>query len=362
MPKNFSNIPEYDLQTPNLIYASDKIKKVMELAKKVANDPGCRIITIIGEPGVMKSELARWISNKCNKKGKTVEINCGLLTETLIEAELYGRIRGAYTNSEETKNGLVEKAHQGVCIFDDINFIPVNHQNKLAYFIEHGRFKQVGCNTFSAVDVKIIATTNIPWESAVRDNQIQKDLYNRLNNFRIQIPPLRDRKEDILILAKYFLEQKIGKMKIGDFKFSPKVKKCFVNYIWPGNVRELKQTVEGSITRCDKNIILLKHLPEDVVKGSNTENQSNLLQDELQDNSTLFLDSELKKLFSFVISRDDPKFYRRDYENYREISKSKANRVLNSMVERGILTKNEQGRATHYTVSPRKLIELSKQI
>jgi DNA-binding NtrC family response regulator len=356
MSKISLNIPEYDLQTPTLIYESEQIKKVMALAKKVANDPECRIITIVGEPGVMKSEVARWIAIKCNRKGKTVEIDCEILPETLIEAELFGRRKGAHNDANETRIGLVARASEGVCIFDDINFIPVSHQHKLACFIEHGRFRQVGCDTIRSIDVKIIATTNIPWERAVRDNQIQKDLYNRLNNFRIQIPPLRDRKEDILVLANYFLEQKAGKMKIENIKFSPKVKECFVNYYWPNNVRELKQTVEGSIIRCDKNTILLEHLPEDVVEGSNR------IPDELQDSSAVYLDGELKDFIFFVKGLDDPLIYRRDYESLKGVSKASANRKLNRMVESGVLKKKGQGRATFYAISPRRLSELSKHL
>jgi len=362
MPKISSNIPEYKPKAPKLIYASEETDKVIRLANKVAEDPGCKVVTIIGEPGVMKSELARLIASKCRRKGKIVEINCGLLGETLLETELYGREKGAYTDAKDTKIGLVEKAHEGVCIFDDINFIPISQQTKLAYFIEHGRFKRVGGNTFLQIDVKKIATTNIPWKTAARDNQIQKDLYNRLNNFRIYIPPLKDRKEDILILADHFLKHKAGEMGKENIRFSNKVKVRFMNYDWPLNVRELKQTVEGSITRCDKNTILLEHLPEDVAEGSNIENQSNRIPDELHDSSTVYLDAELKDFISFAKSRDDPIIYRRDYEILKGISKASANRKLNRMTESGVLSKKGRGRATFYAISPKSLFELSKHL
>jgi transcriptional regulator of acetoin/glycerol metabolism len=155
-----------------------------------------------------------------------------------------------------------------------------------------------------------------------------------------------------------------------------------MNYDWPRNVRELQQTVEGSITRCEKNTILLEHLPEDVAKETNTEDQSHPIPDELQkilrflgkhlledtrlrqnntSNPLANKDDKLKDFISFVISRDDPRIHRRDYESVKGISKASANRLFKEMVESGVLSKRGRGRGTYYTISPRRLIELSNR-
>jgi DNA-binding NtrC family response regulator len=383
MTKISPHIPEYKPKAPVFVYASGQIKKVMEQATKVAKDQGCKVTTILGEPGVMKSELARWIAHKDPRKGKIIEISCGYLPETLFESELYGRKKWAHNDARETRIGLVEEAHGGVCIFDDINCIPINQQKKLAYFIEHGVIKQIGCNIFRKVDVKKIATTNVVWKTAIRDGLLDKDLYNRLNNFRIHIPPLRDRKEDIMILANHFLKQKAAYIGRANSKFSPKVKNLFMQYHWPGNVRELQQTVESSVTRCDKNTIFLGHLPEDFGEGSEEENQSNRIQDEFQKNLMLLgrllssyylfnfnnihntspdLDNELKEFLSFIITRDDPIIYRLDYSTFKGISKASANRFLKKMVEIGVLYQEQRGRGTYYKVSLKRVLELINRL
>jgi DNA-binding NtrC family response regulator len=370
------NIPEFKPQAPVLVYSSAQIKRIMVLANRVAKDPGCSVVTILGESGVMKTELARWIAHNDVRKGNIVEIHCGFPPETLLESELYGRKKGAYTDAKETKRGLVEGAHRGVCIFDDINYIPITHQYKLAHFIEHGIYRRVGCNIPKKIDAKKIATTNVNWETAVGDGLLAKDLYNRLNSFLIEIPPLRDRKEDIEVLAKYFLQQKAKDMGRANIRLSAKVMGLFMEYQWPWNVRELKQRVESSITQCAGNQILVEHLPDDFGKERQSETQLDPMSGGFQDILTFLekivakgfskasnlstcssdLDDEEKELISYMINLDNPIIYRRDYQSYVGLSKSSVNRLFSKLEQRGFLVLRGVGRGTFYTLSLQRIL------
>ena len=375
------NISKFEIEPAELVYASAKIKKIMRQAAGVAKDPDCLVVTILGESGVMKTELARWIAKKDKKKGKIIEIPCGAIPETLLEAELYGRQKGAHNDAKDTRIGIVEEADRGTCIFDDINFIPASHQCKLAYFIENRAFRRVGCSSLTSVDTKIIATTNVTWKTAVSKGHLTRDLHSRLNSFRIHIPPLRDRKEDIEVLSNHFLTQKAKQMGKPVFPLDLEVKQLFANYHWPYNVRELKQTVESSVTRSAGSKIFLEDLPEDFGEDPVTETQSNQIprgvdavvaslvklipaNDFAPFNSSKILSSKLedkeKGLISYMINTDNPVIQRQDYQNVAGISKSNANRLFKKLEERGFLKRRGVGRGIVYTISLKKILAAPK--
>ena len=375
------NIPKLVIKPAELVYTSAKIKKVMRQAASVARDPGCSVITILGEPGVMKTELARWIAKNDKRKGKIIEIPCGAIPETLLESELYGHQKSAYTDAKDTRVGLVEEAHGGTCIFDDINFIPAIHQCKLAYFIENRAFRRVGCSNLTQVDTKIIGTTNVTWKTAVSKGHLTRDLHSRLNSFRIHIPPLRDRKEDIGVLSNHFITQKAKQMGKPPISLDHEVKKLFAKYHWPYNVRELKQAVESSVTRITDTKILLEDLPEDFGEDPVTETQSNQIPRGVEavvaslikliptndfppfnsiKNPSSKLNDKEKELISYMINTDNPVIQRQDYQNVAGLSKSDANRLFKKLEERGFLTRKGVGRGTFYTISLKKVLATAK--
>lgn len=371
------NIPEFEIKPAELVYTSAKIKKVMRQAASVAKDPGSLVVTILGEPGIMKTELARWIAKTDKRKGNIVEIACGAISETLLDSELYGRQKWAHNDAKDTRIGLVEEAHGGTCIFDDINFIPASHQRKLAYFIENRAFRRVGCSRLRQVDTKIIATTNVTWKTAVTKGHLIRDLHSRLNSFRIHIPPLRDRKEDIEVLTNHFITQKAKQKGKPFIPLDPEVKKLFAEYHWPYNVRELKQTIESSIIRCGGNRISLRDLPDKFGEDPVTETQSNQIPGRVEAaiaflvklisandfppfNSTKIPSSKLndkeKGLISYMINIDNPVIQRQDYQNAAGLSKSDANRLFKKLEERRFLTRKSTGRGTYYTISLKKIL------
>ena len=378
MVNNLTYLTKDKPKAPMLVYESVQIKKVMDQAIRVAKDPGCMVVTILGESGVMKTVLARWIAYYDIRNGKVIEIDSASIPKNLLESILYGRKKGAHTDARETEIGLVEEADGGVCIFNDINHIPISHQNKLAQFIDSGVYRRVGCNIRRQADAKRIATTNVSWKKAVHNGLLTKDLYNRLNDFRIHIPPLRDRKEDIKILSDHFLAQKTNAIGRTEIKLSSEVKDLFMQYHWPNNVRELKQTINSSIIRCDGNKIQLEHLPEGFGEGSEVENQTTCTPDESQIILSLLgklllknvrfnlnktstpasdLDDKEEELIDYMINNDNPIIYRRDYQRDAGLSKSNANRLIKELVQRGLLVKRSGGSGTHYTISLQRLIK-----
>jgi len=375
------NTPELVIEPVEFVYTSAKIKKVMEQAASAAKDPGCSVITILGESGVMKTVVARWVAKNDKRKGKIIEIPCGAIHENLLESELYGRQKSAYTDAKDTRVGLVGVAHGGTCIFDDINFIPAIHQCKLAYFIENRAFRRVGGSSLTQVDTKIIATTNVTWKTAVSKGHLTRDLHSRLNSFRIHIPPLRDRKEDIEILSNHFLTLKARQMGRPAISLDPEVKKLFANYHWPLNVRELKHTVESSVTRSAGNKILLQDLPQDFGEDTLAETQSDQRPTAIEDflgaleklisanhpqpfksvaPSSSHLSDKETRLISYMIETDTPLIRRKDYENVAGLSKSDANRSINKLEECGYLVRKGVGRGTAYAISLKKVIAAAK--
>jgi len=376
------DIAEFVIKPVELVYTSAKIKKVMEQAASAAKDPGCLVLTILGEPGVMKTELARRTAKNNKREGRIIEIPCGAIPETLLEAELYGRQKWAHNDAKNTRIGLVEGAHGGTCIFDDITFIPASHQHKLAYFIENRAFRRVGCSTLTQVDTKIIVTTNVTWKTAVINGHLIRDLHSRLNSFRIHIPPLRDRKEDIEALTHHFLTQKAKLMGKPAISLDREVEKRFLEYHWPYNVRELKQTVESSVTRSTGTKILLKDLPEDFgedpVAETPSDHRSRVIEvfigaleklisanDSQPFKSIATTSSHLNekemKLVSYMIETDNPIIQRKDYQDVTGITKSDANRSINKLEGHGFLKRKGAGRGTFYAISLRKLLAAAKK-
>lgn len=255
------------LDTGELVVKSKIMKTVVEMAFRVAQfDSTC---LLLGESGVGKDVIARLIHvNSARNKNPFIKINCGAIPRELLEAELFGYEAGAFTGArKEGKPGMFELAHQGTLFLDEIGEMPLDLQVKILQAIQDRAIYRVGGTKCCEVDIRIIAATNRNLESMVRKGSFRYDLYYRLNIISIEIPPLRERTEDIIPLVQLNLEKL--KQQYGNNKhFSPAAIQCLLNYQWPGNVRELRNIIERSVVICSDDIITPAQLPEKVFKSS----------------------------------------------------------------------------------------------
>lgn len=245
-----------------IVGTSRAINELKELISKVA--PFDTTVLLQGETGTGKELVARLIHRASKRKReKFLPVNCGALSESLLEAELFGYEKGAFTGADIQKKGLFEAVNNGTLFLDEINATSTNFQVKLLRVLQEGSFLRVGGTEPVTCDVRIIAASNIPLEKEVEAGKFRKDLYYRLNVATINIPPLRRRKEDIPSLAFHFLNKyanKYGKKFDG---IAAGVLKKLVEYSWPGNVRELENAIERAVLMETGNELKHIHLPRD---------------------------------------------------------------------------------------------------
>ncbi|MFO0793598.1 MAG: sigma-54 dependent transcriptional regulator [Candidatus Brocadiaceae bacterium] len=237
-----------------IVGSSREIQKVLDMISRVAFSSATVLIT--GESGTGKELVARAIHFTGNRKDrKFVAINCATLSESLLESELFGHMKGAFTGAIRDKKGLFEEADGGTLFMDEIGDIPKSIQAKLLRVLQEGEFISLGDTVTKKVDVRIIAATNQDLMQRVQEKEFREDLYYRLNVINIKMPPLRERKGDIPLLIKHFIE-KYNKKENRHIKgISPEVEKEFYQYHWPGNVRELENVIERAITLTNEDII-----------------------------------------------------------------------------------------------------------
>ncbi|MEO0236870.1 MAG: sigma-54 dependent transcriptional regulator [candidate division WOR-3 bacterium] len=228
------------------VYESDKMKNLIENVKKVANSNAN--ILIIGESGTGKEQIAKMIHSFSNRKNKLfVAVNCGALNENLLESELFGYEKGAFTGAYERRKGRFEIAHKGTIFLDEIGDVSLNMQVKLLRVLQEKEFERVGGNEKIKVDVRVISATNQDLLKLIEEKKFREDLFFRLNVITLKIPPLRERKEDIERLSYFFL-QKYSKENNKKFKdFSKNALEKLFNYSYPGNVRELQNIIQRAV-------------------------------------------------------------------------------------------------------------------
>ncbi len=242
-----------------IIHASQAMADVLEMAQKVAKTESTALIT--GESGTGKELIARAIhrqSPRCT--GPFVSINCGALPETLLESELFGYLRGAFTGASKDKPGLLKAAEGGTFFLDEIGELPLSLQVKLLRVLQEREATPVGGTKPFKVDIRLIAATNQDPEQLVKAGKFRQDLYFRLNVFPIELPPLRQRSEDIILLANHFAEKHCQKTKTAVKHFSKASLDILTGYQWPGNVRELENVVERAVVMAMGNLIKPEHL------------------------------------------------------------------------------------------------------
>jgi DNA-binding NtrC family response regulator len=242
----------------NLIGASPPLRRVLDLVERVADTDSTVLIT--GESGTGKEMIARalhWSSRRAERMFVTV--NCGAIPEELLESELFGHVRGAFTNAVNHREGRFSLAHGGTIFLDEIGDMSPTLQVKLLRVLQDRTFEPVGSSHPVKVDVRVIAATNQKLDVAIREKRFREDLFYRLNVIPIELPPLRERREDVPLLAAHFLRQAAEEKKLGPCTLAPDALELMMRHDWPGNVRELENLIErsvvlrgqGEITACD---------------------------------------------------------------------------------------------------------------
>lgn len=232
------------------ISTSKPMKDILSLVKKIA--PTDSPVFIQGESGTGKELVANTIWHHSKRSNfPLIALNCAALSENLIESEIFGHEKGAFTNAYQTKHGIVEVADKGTLFLDEIGEMPPGPQAKLLRFLDSGEFRRVGSNKTLKVDVRLVAATNKQLLELVKKGGFREDLYYRLNVINITVPPLRERPEDIPGLAAHFLRKYGRKMSKQIEGFTSEAMEKLINYSWPGNVRELENVVERAVILCD---------------------------------------------------------------------------------------------------------------
>jgi len=255
-------------ETPfRFISSSRQMKAIHDLIQKIA--PTDSPVFIQGESGTGKELVANtiWHYSKRNA-APIIALNCATFSENLIESEVFGHEKGAFTNAYETKHGIVEVADKGTLFLDEIAEMPVGLQAKLLRFLDAGEFRRVGGNKIMHVDVRVLAATNKDLRELIHQGMFREDLYYRLNVINITIPPLRERPEEVEELAGFFAQkysQKNSKTILG---FTPEALEALSRYAWPGNVRELENVIERAVILCDSDRIGIKNLSIPALQGA----------------------------------------------------------------------------------------------
>jgi DNA-binding NtrC family response regulator len=245
--------------------ASAAMQGIFEIVRRVA--PTNIFVLIEGPSGTGKELLARAIHGNSLRRGKPFKpVNCAGLTETLLESELFGHVKGAYTGANTDRKGLFEIADEGTLFLDEIGDMPLTMQAKLLRVIEDGVVVPVGSNKPTVVDVRIISATNQNLRKLIEQNKFREDLYFRIRGVDVSLPPLRDRPEDIPPLARHFLEEAVEETGSKVTGITEAVMRVLIAYEWPGNIRQLKNTIRTMVVMCDREKLDIPDLPPEMAQ------------------------------------------------------------------------------------------------
>lgn len=253
-------------QKPGILGSSPAIHAMREIIATVA--PTEATVLITGESGTGKELVAHALhAGSARAQKPLVTVNCAALAENLLESELFGHERGAFTGADRRRDGRFVQADGGTLFLDEIGEMPLPLQAKLLRALQQGEVQRVGADTALTVDVRVLAATNRDLREAVAQKRFREDLYFRLNVISIEVPPLRERREDVPLLAAHFLERFAARNRKSVRGFSPQALACLRRYGWPGNVRELENAVERAVILCMGDLITERELPADVMAG-----------------------------------------------------------------------------------------------
>ncbi len=248
-----------------IVGQSEKMKKVVEYAHRAAQASVSVLIT--GETGTGKEVLAQFIHKSGPRSNKQfVAINCAAIQPTVLESELFGYEKGAFTSADTRKHGLMEIADGGVLFLDEISKMPLEIQSKLLRAVEEKAFRRVGGTSTIKVDIQVISASNRDLVKMMKDGEFREDLFYRLKVVDLDLPPMRERKEDIPELVGFFMREQNARQGLNITDISPRALQALMTYDWPGNIRELNHDIERAMLFCDDPVLDINHLPLDIVK------------------------------------------------------------------------------------------------
>jgi two-component system response regulator AtoC len=246
-----------------IVFGSQKMREVMGLVAKVAGYKST--VLLLGESGTGKELVAKLVHERSPRaQGPFVAINCGAIPEQLLESELFGYVKGAFTDANRTKPGLVEEANGGTLFLDEVGDLPLMLQVKLLRFLQEEEFRRVGDTKGMQVDVRVIAATARDLSTMVEEGTFREDLFYRLNVLQIRIPPLRERKDDIALLCDHFIDKYRQRLKRDILGLTPDARRVLLAYDWPGNVRELENAIEQAMVLSDTETLNASAFPEKI--------------------------------------------------------------------------------------------------
>lgn len=262
-----ARLQEQIATTTGIVGNSPLIRRLLELVDRVA--PRDTTILITGESGTGKELIARALHQKSGRRDRPfVAVNCAALSETLFESELFGHEKGAFTGAIALKRGRFEMADGGTIFLDEVGELAIGLQAKLLRVLQQREFERVGGNQVLPLDIRLIAATNRDLSEDVREGKFREDLFHRLNVVNLESPPLRDRRDDIPLLADYFLQRSAERCKRHVQGISPEAQEIILHYPWPGNVRELENAMERAVVLGVSEWVLLEDLPENLLEAA----------------------------------------------------------------------------------------------
>ncbi len=269
---------EQTFRFENLVGSSEAMRRLYELLELTA--PTMSTTLISGETGTGKELVARAIHyNSPRCEAPFVTVNCGALPDSLVEAELFGHRKGAFTGADSNRPGKFEAADGGTLFLDEVGEIPLELQPKILRALQTGEIDRIGQDHPSRIDVRIVAATNSDLEQAVSEGTFRRDLFYRLAVVQITVPPLRERRDDIPLLAQHFLARFSERSRRSGLRFPPEVFALFDRYHWPGNVRELENAVERMVVLSRDDVLSLDALPDQIAGANETEHARLMLPD-----------------------------------------------------------------------------------
>lgn len=267
---------EGDYNFGNMVAKSHSMRAVFKIAAKAAQYN--TTVLIIGDSGTGKELIARGIHFTGQRsKMPLVPVNCGGIPETLLESELFGYKKGAFTGADRNKKGLFQEAQGGTILLDEIGEMPLALQVKLLRVLQENEIRPIGDSKSMKIDVRVVAATSKNLEDEVQKGVFREDLFYRLNVLSIKIPPLKERREDIPLLAGYFLERLNKRLGRKITEISPAAMSCLLAYAWPGNVRELENAIERAVVLAEGALLLPEHFPAEIAGGSNSSPMDGLI-------------------------------------------------------------------------------------
>lgn len=264
-----------DADVPRMIAESTAMQPVLRLIEKVG--PSDANVLITGEPGTGKEVVARWLHATSERADRPlITVNTGGLSEGVFESEMFGHVKGAFTDARSDRVGYFEVANRGTLFLDEIGNVPMAQQAKLLRVLETGELQPVGSSRTRTVDVRILTATNSELDRAVNEGTFREDLFYRLNTVEVRLPPLRERREDIPLLAGHFLRVSGAKYGRTDLELSSTALNAMYRHPWPGNVRELRHSIERAVLLVDGRTVEVEHLglrqaPEGSLRLENVE-------------------------------------------------------------------------------------------